>query len=251
MSLWQFWLQKDHWEAPVSFTHLVLTLLAGVVAFAGTATAGVLTVSYAGGVSARVSLDGGTTYATAKAGATRVTGLEGFGSLPLTDFYTFSVDLHRSVSGRTGATLGSMADWDLGGASEAQKQRASYLASKFFAAYPISTPTAAVKGAYQLAIWELLFETSGAFALGDGSARFKAGSSAARKLAAQLIAESALHDGTYASWLVTDAGARQRPDLIAPRVPAPTVVAVPEPVSTAGALALGLLALAGLRARQG
>jgi hypothetical protein len=231
-------------------TRLGLTLLAGAVALGGTASAGVLTVTYAGGVSARASLDGGASYVGAKAGASRVTGLEGFGSLPLTDFYAFSADLQRTVDGRTGAALGSMADWGLGGASDAQKQRASYLASKFSAADTAATSSAAIKGAYQLAIWELLFETGDTFALGTGTARFKTGSSATKRLAAQLIAESARHDGSFASWIVTGGGTRPRPDLIAPRVPTPTVVTVPEPMSTAGALALGLLALAGARPRR-
>jgi len=224
-------------------------LLAASSLLAATASAGTVTVAYAGGVGAQVSLDAGATFARTNAGAHRLSDPSGSLGLGGADLYTFSVDLERSFRGTASVTTGSMLAWNLGPAGEEQKQRASWIATRFFDTYPSSAPTNAIKGAYQLAIWELLFETSGMYSLTGGNAQFKTGSGAAKRLAAQLIAESAAHgaDG-YATWLATGASrTRERPDFIGPRLVA---TPVPEPLSTLGGLALGLSALAVLRRRS-
>ena len=150
---------------------LVVALLVCALSLvgAGVATAGQITSEFLSAGSQSVTATWSTGSYTGSAGAFHIvvtdpTGLE---SLP-TQFDTFCVDLANSMVTPATAILDTISNWDHAATTTAGKMAAAWLLNNFFA----NGSGAYGPAAYQIAIWEALYETSGVFNVTTGNATF-------------------------------------------------------------------------------
>ncbi|MGE3842813.1 MAG: hypothetical protein AB7I50_14650 [Vicinamibacterales bacterium] len=218
----------------------------------GSAEAGNISLQWTGGVNVTVKFDATTINTAAgdfKLTATNNT-LEPWLDQGQT-FYTFCVDLQHYSTNPLTATWDWMSNWNMpaAGSNPAYPRtdntqgrgRAAYLGSQYFTLYPTGLATNDVAAAYQLAIWELLYEQNNTFNVFSGSTYFTNISNSIRDAANTLIAGSAGHVGQV-GWLRTDNTGAYAQDYMAP---AP----VPDALSTLGALGISLASLTSLRRR--
>ncbi|HOC17903.1 MAG TPA: VPDSG-CTERM sorting domain-containing protein [Vicinamibacterales bacterium] len=180
-----------------------------------------------------------------------VTNGDGLTGLP-DSFYAFCVDLQHWADTSAGATLGSMAGWDLlDGVTDYQRLGASYLANQYFSLYPDGSASNLTAAYYQVAIWELLHERNplkvtpfNVWSVTGGSTYFSSGTltAGAQDLIRGIDTSSPLF--TYAGHLITPDHDGYGQNFIAP-VPTP----VPDGGTTLMLLGGALIGLDLLRRR--
>ena len=230
-----------------------LVVLASLLGLATGADAGTLSLQFTGGPGVKVVY--GARTVNTMAGDFKLTVGDGTGleALPDSEFYTFCIDLdHYATTPLTG-TLGSMSNWAIGdyptGTNTQGRGRAAFLGNRYFADYPAGDNhlTTNIAAAYQIAIWELLYESSHAFDVSAGHINFSNVHASVLTQAGTLIAESAGNSAT-AGWLQTDNTGLYAQDYMTPLAgQAIPEAAVPEPLSTFGGFAITLAVLGGFR----
>lgn len=225
----------------------ITSLTAGALMLASSVQAGTVSVTWTGGPGVTVQL-GATTIGTAAGDFLVDPDL--VGGLSGDPFYTFCVDLqHYSQNTTVEATLSQMSSWNLyASTTAAAKAKASSVYNAYPNKYapPASNDTAA---AYQLAIWELLYETDATYSLTAGNIKFSgaAMTTGIVSLANTLIENSSPTADT--GWLITANSGSYFQDFMAPCETCG--VTVPDPLSSLAALGLGLLSLGSLKRRLG
>lgn len=225
----------------------LLVLMCSLVPLA--ASAGSITVNWGTFTPVTVKYDNTITKNTGAGDALLTT--NGVAGLPNTSFYTFCVDLQHWTQSPVNATLASMADWNTvqsrtgtDAALDYQLLGASYLGLQY---YSMARPDANTRAAYQIAIWELLYETTnrtstfGSWALAGGSVSYtniNAGIlTSAENLIRGIDNTSSLY--TYANLVnTTDSSGDYAQNFMAP---------VPDGGSMVMLLGMALVGLAGVR----
>lgn len=164
---------------------------------AGTASAGTITAVFNGGVSVDVTTPVlGAVAVNTSAGSFHITVTDptGLESLP-TQFDTFCVDLTHHVYSPDTASLDVLSNWNLASTTTAGKLAASWLLNNFFANGAGIYGTAA----YQIAIWEALYETTGTFNVLSGNTFFASTATGAAQNLLNIVPANTV----YANWLKT------------------------------------------------
>jgi len=208
---------------------------------AAAASAGSITVSLiSSDVPVQFSINGGASWTSTYAGEFRITPT---GLSPLANNVAlngFCVDLLHWLRSPVETTLDDMADWADAAygnpADPSAGRRAAFLAETY------APGDAKHQAALQLAVWEVLFETSGSYSLTAGTARFRNEPADVLSYAAGYLASLPANVSGYDAWWLrtTDFAGGYSQDYMVP---------MPEPGSMA-LLGTGLLGLAALVRRR-